>query len=524
MSLSTSSPASQPSASSAASTGPSGAALRAHAVQRGAWAQSGFDTLVQTDAQAGQAAPLPSASRSAAARNAKDNAGSADKDAAKDAAAASPAADRGASAAAAPAPTPAPTPAPIPTSTSTSTPANTPPPANPATASVAAGAGSGAGTVPADALTEPQPQPQPQPPPPRATTAVPAGPTTPPPPGAPGASPLGLAALGTAVGPTQGASDDAAGDEVEQAAAADPKGAAAGAAAGGVQTGASAAQPLLYALNGAGATVVKAENVRSAPSLRSVAASKGKIAATGPDDPAAAPLTKTATLADPAPTQPLAAAVVVADDGRQADADEGDGADPDTSSATPDGASLGLGAGLVPAGFDGSASSASTPAPGAPMSPAAADLAAQMAAKVSTGASRFQLQLNPLGLGQVDVTVSIGADRQLTAALAFSDAHTASVLSAHAGELKSALEQAGFSVPQGGFDFASGAGAAGSSPQAGGFDLGAGGSGFAGQGHGSGDQSGWGASAAFSAGEILSASGAAAAYASSGDSRLDIRI
>ncbi|WP_174302096.1 flagellar hook-length control protein FliK, partial [Caulobacter sp. S45] len=155
-----------------------------------------------------------------------------------------------------------------------------------------------------------------------------------------------------------------------------------------------------------------------------------------------------------------------------------------------------------------------------PMSASAADLAAQMAAKVAAGSSRFQLQMNPLGLGRVDVSVSIGANRQLTAALRFADPQTASTLSAHAGELKTALEQAGFNVPAGGFDFtSSAAGALGAGLQ-GGFDPGSG------SGGGSGPSGDGARMAAFIAGEGLAAGGASdtSAWTTSGDSRLDIRI
>ena len=165
-----------------------------------------------------------------------------------------------------------------------------------------------------------------------------------------------------------------------------------------------------------------------------------------------------------------------------------------------------------------------SPAAGAatPMSATAADLAAQVAAKVTAGSSRFQLQLNPLGLGRVDVSVSIGRDRQLSATLSFADSSTASALSAHAGELKTALEQAGFNVPIGGFDFtSSAAGSLGANLQ-GGFDSG-GASGGSGDGSA---PSGNGRMTAFGAGEALASAGASdsTAWTSGGDGRLDIRI
>ncbi|MGC1302208.1 MAG: flagellar hook-length control protein FliK, partial [Caulobacteraceae bacterium] len=135
----------------------------------------------------------------------------------------------------------------------------------------------------------------------------------------------------------------------------------------------------------------------------------------------------------------------------------GDGGAGASSSASSSSASSGggdaqiFGFAPVPLGF-ATDPDASTP-DATSTSATAADLGSQMASRVSSGSSSFQLQLNPNGLGQVTVTVQIGADRQLTASLAFDHPESASALSAHSGELQKALEQSGFTVGSGGFTF-----------------------------------------------------------------------
>ncbi len=173
-----------------------------------------------------------------------------------------------------------------------------------------------------------------------------------------------------------------------------------------------------------------------------------------------------------------------------------------------------------------------------PTSDTAADLGSQMAAKVSAGGSQFQLQLNPDGLGQVTVTVQIGANRQLSASLAFDNDDTASAVSAHSGELKKALEQAGFTIGSGGVTFGvhssadtQVAASAPSNPQAG---QNAGGFSFAGeQGFSNPSGSNGGQSTPFSRGianafvssDDLQATASSSAWSrGGGDSRLDIRI
>jgi hypothetical protein len=73
-------------------------------------------------------------------------------------------------------------------------------------------------------------------------------------------------------------------------------------------------------------------------------------------------------------------------------------------------------------------------------------LAAGIIQNLRAKVARFQLALEPAGLGRVDVNVRIGSDGAVSAALAFDNAASAEALKSRAGELKAALEQAGFNV------------------------------------------------------------------------------
>jgi Meckel syndrome type 1 protein len=73
-------------------------------------------------------------------------------------------------------------------------------------------------------------------------------------------------------------------------------------------------------------------------------------------------------------------------------------------------------------------------------------MAEQIIRKVDGQTTRFDIQLDPLGLGQVDVRIEIGADGQLKAAMTFETQSAANELQARAGELKRALEDAGFNL------------------------------------------------------------------------------
>ena len=81
-----------------------------------------------------------------------------------------------------------------------------------------------------------------------------------------------------------------------------------------------------------------------------------------------------------------------------------------------------------------------------------ANLAAQIAKKLDGRSTRFDVQLEPAGLGKVDVRVEIGAGGRMSAAMAFDTPQAAAELRSRAGELQRALEQAGFDI-SGGLSF-----------------------------------------------------------------------
>jgi flagellar hook-length control protein FliK len=82
-----------------------------------------------------------------------------------------------------------------------------------------------------------------------------------------------------------------------------------------------------------------------------------------------------------------------------------------------------------------------------------AKMAAGIIEKLGGQTTRFDLQLEPNGLGKVDVSVEIGRDGKLNAALSFDSAQAASDLKGRSQELRTALEQAGFSIGDGGLSF-----------------------------------------------------------------------
>ena len=98
-----------------------------------------------------------------------------------------------------------------------------------------------------------------------------------------------------------------------------------------------------------------------------------------------------------------------------------------------------------------------------------AGLAAALVKRLDGRSSRFDVALNPLGLGRVDVRLEIGADGRTTAALSFDRPESADLLRSRSGELRAALSQAGFDLPADAisFDVASGRGGAGFDPNTG---------------------------------------------------------
>jgi flagellar hook-length control protein FliK len=78
-----------------------------------------------------------------------------------------------------------------------------------------------------------------------------------------------------------------------------------------------------------------------------------------------------------------------------------------------------------------------------------ATLAAQILKKLDSRTTRFEMELDPAGLGRVDVRLEISAQGRLTAAMAFDNPQSAQELRSRSNELARALEQAGFDVSDG---------------------------------------------------------------------------
>jgi hypothetical protein len=103
------------------------------------------------------------------------------------------------------------------------------------------------------------------------------------------------------------------------------------------------------------------------------------------------------------------------------------------------------------------AASASTPAHAAAAAARAtpetvANLAGQIVKKLGGRSTQFDLQLDPAGLGKVNVRIEINADGRVSAAMSFDTPQAAAELRARANELQRALAQSGFDV-SGGLSF-----------------------------------------------------------------------
>jgi len=81
-----------------------------------------------------------------------------------------------------------------------------------------------------------------------------------------------------------------------------------------------------------------------------------------------------------------------------------------------------------------------------------ASLAAQMVKKLGDKTSHFDVQLDPHGLGKVDVHIEINAQGRISAGMTFDNPQAAADVKARAAELQRALEQAGFDL-SGGISF-----------------------------------------------------------------------
>jgi flagellar hook-length control protein FliK len=86
-------------------------------------------------------------------------------------------------------------------------------------------------------------------------------------------------------------------------------------------------------------------------------------------------------------------------------------------------------------------------------SPISAQLATHVVKAVDGKSTRFDIALEPAGLGRVDVRLRIDTQGQVSAQFSFASQHAAAEAKAQASQLQQALEQAGFTVGQGGLSF-----------------------------------------------------------------------
>jgi hypothetical protein len=82
-------------------------------------------------------------------------------------------------------------------------------------------------------------------------------------------------------------------------------------------------------------------------------------------------------------------------------------------------------------------------------------LGLQISKKLSEGVTKFAVELHPADLGKVEVSLNIGRDGKTTAHLRFDSPVTASAFSAHEGELRQQLANAGVTVDDGALSFSS---------------------------------------------------------------------
>jgi len=84
---------------------------------------------------------------------------------------------------------------------------------------------------------------------------------------------------------------------------------------------------------------------------------------------------------------------------------------------------------------------------------ALAQVSAQIIRRLETRTSRFEMQLNPLELGRVDVRLDIDAEGRLAARLAFDNPAAAVDLRGRVDDLRRELQQAGFQLADDAFSF-----------------------------------------------------------------------
>ncbi|WP_297803183.1 flagellar hook-length control protein FliK [uncultured Brevundimonas sp.] len=82
-----------------------------------------------------------------------------------------------------------------------------------------------------------------------------------------------------------------------------------------------------------------------------------------------------------------------------------------------------------------------------------AELAAAMITRLGHRTTRFDMVLTPETLGNVEVTIEVGADGQMSARMAFDNPHAANEMRARADELRRQLAEAGFDVSENALEF-----------------------------------------------------------------------
>lgn len=105
----------------------------------------------------------------------------------------------------------------------------------------------------------------------------------------------------------------------------------------------------------------------------------------------------------------------------------------------------------VPAAQAAAVATDATPARATPET--VARFAADVVRKLDGQSTRFDIQLDPYGLGKVDVAIEIDRNGKLTAAMSFDSPQSAADLGSRAADLRHALEQAGFDVAEDGLTF-----------------------------------------------------------------------
>lgn len=101
-----------------------------------------------------------------------------------------------------------------------------------------------------------------------------------------------------------------------------------------------------------------------------------------------------------------------------------------------------------------SASATPASAPTAPRAqPAAAQLAQQIIRRFDGGATQFELRLDPVELGRVDVRIEVGRDKRVTALVAAENPSTLTDLVRAARDLERILESAGLTLDDQGVQF-----------------------------------------------------------------------